>query len=376
MQRFQSMQLPYFLANYKRQAFDGIVRIETESSQIPRKRVASFHQGWLTYVGDHLINAPDFAKLLGRKFKLKMMDSALHLAQKKVADEGAIHDYLALFVRLEILEWQQIESFMQTRILSMLEPLIPHSGTITLDSETSFNLYYSEQQPGFRWADLQPQYTKRQQQWAALAPIIPSVDAIPRAIQTQRVEPLAAKHINKWANGQRSLLDIATALGEDSLALAQFYYKWAKEGWLTCSEADAESAEAPETNSRKARPIVLSVDDSAVVQTLIKRAIHDRYDVLLANNAVDALNILNSHTVALALLDVTMPDIDGLDLCRTIRSIGKFHNLPVVMLTAKDGMFDKLKGQMAGATHYLTKPITREKLLEVLERYVPSAVQP
>ncbi len=385
MQSFKSMQLPYLLANIRRQEFTGLIHIETQSSPHPRTRVVAFYKGWMTFAGEHLLNGPEFAQLLARKFNLKVIDSALHLAEKKVVDKRLIADYLQLFIRLELFDWQQVESFMESRILRMLEPVIPYDGTMIPDTDTLFDLHYSDARPGFRWADLQPIYKKRLQRWNALAPVIPSMEAIPQIVDMTQADDAATQHAKQWINGQRSLIAISIATEEDPLALAQIYYKWTQNGWISFGSGDPTTKPKTEAPSAAAgtteendpnRPIVLSVDDSPVVQTLIKRAIHDRYQVLLANNAVDALNILNNNKVSLALLDVTMPDIDGLELCRTIRSIGKFHDLPVVMLTAKDGMFDKLKGQMSGATHYLTKPITREKLLEVLERYVPAAVKP
>jgi twitching motility two-component system response regulator PilG len=93
------------------------------------------------------------------------------------------------------------------------------------------------------------------------------------------------------------------------------------------------------------------------VQTTIKRALGDRYQVLLASNAVDALKVINTTAIALLLLDVTMPEIDGLEFCRTVRSLPKFKNLPIIMLTARDKFSDKLRGQIVGVTHYLTKPV-------------------
>ena len=68
-----------------------------------------------------------------------------------------------------------------------------------------------------------------------------------------------------------------------------------------------------------------------------------------------------------------MPDIDGLELCRTVRGIGRFQNLPIIMLTAKDGVFNKIRGQIVGSTHYLTKPIDWKKLMAILNKYVPVA---
>ncbi len=65
-----------------------------------------------------------------------------------------------------------------------------------------------------------------------------------------------------------------------------------------------------------------------------------------------------------------MPDIDGLEMCRTLRSIPKFRNLPIIMLTARDGLIDKLKGQVVGTNRYLTKPFDAQKLLAVINEFV------
>lgn len=65
-----------------------------------------------------------------------------------------------------------------------------------------------------------------------------------------------------------------------------------------------------------------------------------------------------------------MPDIDGLEMCKTLRSIPKFRNLPIVMVTARDTLVDKMKGQIAGTNRYLTKPFDTEKLLAVIGEFL------
>lgn len=111
---------------------------------------------------------------------------------------------------------------------------------------------------------------------------------------------------------------------------------------------------------------VLAVDDSTVMQGLVKQALSNTYNVLVADNAVDALSVIYHNKVSVLLLDVSMPGIDGLELCRTIRSIPQFQSLPIIMLTARDGAFDKVQGRLAGATEYLTKPFDAKKLCEVI----------
>jgi len=113
-------------------------------------------------------------------------------------------------------------------------------------------------------------------------------------------------------------------------------------------------------------PTILAVDDSTVMHGLVKQALGKEYRVLVVDNAVDALSLIYHEQVSVLLLDVAMPGIDGLELCRTVRSIPQFQNLPIIMLTARDGAFDKVQGRLAGATEYLTKPFDAHKLSEVV----------
>ena len=121
-------------------------------------------------------------------------------------------------------------------------------------------------------------------------------------------------------------------------------------------------------------PTILAVDDSTVMQELVKQALDPAYRVLVADNAVDALSMIYHEQVSVLLLDVAMPGIDGLELCRTVRSIPQFQNLPIIMLTAKDGAFDKVQGRLAGATEYLTKPFDKQMLCDVVSNILK--VQP
>lgn len=115
---------------------------------------------------------------------------------------------------------------------------------------------------------------------------------------------------------------------------------------------------------------VLAVDDSPVMQKMIQKALAEEYNVLLADNAVDALSTIYHQDISLILLDVSMPGVDGLELCRTVRSLPQFQSLPIIMLTARDGAFDKVQGRLAGATEYLTKPFNGEHLRQTLRQFL------
>lgn len=93
------------------------------------------------------------------------------------------------------------------------------------------------------------------------------------------------------------------------------------------------------------------------------------YDVVLASDGIEALGKLNSILPDLILLDITMPRMNGYQVCRAIRNNAKMAHIPVVMLSGKDGFFDKMRGRMAGTSHYLTKPFDPSILLQVVEKY-------
>ncbi len=155
-------------------------------------------------------------------------------------------------------------------------------------------------------------------------------------------------------------------MNKDVFQVAQSYLPWVQAGWVVI---DNNSPLIP----KKELPIILAVDDSPIMQVAIKRALSKQYQVLIASNAKDALMLLHRTDVELLLLDVTMPEIDGLEVCRTVRSITKFRDLPIIMVTAKDGFFDKVKGKFAGSTDYVTKPFNPEQLCQLVENHINNA---
>lgn len=115
---------------------------------------------------------------------------------------------------------------------------------------------------------------------------------------------------------------------------------------------------------------ILSVDDCIFMQELVKEILGEKYNILVANSSAEALSLIYQHQISILLLDVCMPGVDGLDLCRTLRSLPQFAELPIIMITAKDTVFDKVQGRLAGATAYLTKPFELSSLEEVCRKFI------
>ncbi len=116
---------------------------------------------------------------------------------------------------------------------------------------------------------------------------------------------------------------------------------------------------------------ILVVDDSATVRKLISGKLEKSgHNVICASDGIEALECLALGLPDLVLLDITMPRMDGYEVCKQIRSNPEAHDLPVVMISGRDGFFDKVRGRMAGSTGYVTKPFGPETLMKALETYL------
>lgn len=115
---------------------------------------------------------------------------------------------------------------------------------------------------------------------------------------------------------------------------------------------------------------VLVVDDSNTIrrsaEIFLKQGGHE---VLLADDGFDALAKINDYQPDLVFCDILMPRLDGYQTCAIIKRNARFASIPVVMLSSKDGVFDKARGRMVGSQDYLTKPFTKDQLLQTVQQF-------
>ncbi len=122
---------------------------------------------------------------------------------------------------------------------------------------------------------------------------------------------------------------------------------------------------------------ILVVDDSATVRKLIAGKLEKcGHTVFCSPDGVDAMAALEDVAPDLILLDINMPRMDGYQTCKAIRSKDETKNIPIVMISGKDGFFDKVRGRMAGTTGYITKPFGPETLMKTVETYLSSNGEP
>lgn len=119
---------------------------------------------------------------------------------------------------------------------------------------------------------------------------------------------------------------------------------------------------------------VLVIDDSNTIRRSAEIFLKQGgYEVLLAEDGFDALSKVNDHLPDIIFCDILMPRLDGYQTCAIIKRNPKFAATPVIMLSSKDGLFDKARGRMVGSQDYLTKPFTKDQLLQAVASHAVRA---
>jgi twitching motility two-component system response regulator PilG len=119
---------------------------------------------------------------------------------------------------------------------------------------------------------------------------------------------------------------------------------------------------------------VLVIDDSNTIRRSAEMFLRQAgFEVILAEDGFDALAKISDHSPRVIFVDIMMPRLDGYQTCALIKQNPKLKSTPVIMLSSKDGVFDRARGRLAGSDRYLTKPFTKEALIETVNAYLRPA---
>ena len=368
---YQAQDLARLIESLRQKQVNGTLQLEVE---VPFgqnwQRVLVWYKGEITYGGNKPAERGELIRKLIQKFKPEYLPSVENWLTQQSENPASSRELLNVLVNRQALTWDQIENWTQGQVVFTLEQAISFPGKYRFIPQAQVDFYHGAEGRGLNWSQLMLAVNTRQQYWSKINTFIPSIAAIPLVTTPTmlgKITEMAVKqHVQKWFDGQRTIVDMANALDRDPLQVARSYAQWAQMGWMQCR---APTIDPLDSIAPPELPIVLSVDDSPIVQTRIKRALNDHCEVLLANDAMSALHLLARQPVDVILLDVTMPGIDGIELCQTLRRMSKFAQLPIIMLTAKDKSYDKALAEMVGATEYLTKPLDDDKLVAIVNKY-------
>ncbi len=212
-------------------------------------------------------------------------------------------------------------------------------------------------------------------QWQKLRPeisspfqrvVIKNLKEIPKLLWETVKDIEFLKALCQVLSRNPSLYEAARYLKADALGLAALLQPLVRAGAI-----EIQPYYAPKT---QVKPIIACIDDSKTVQRNVKMVLEaSGYRVLSITEPAKALSTMVRYKPALVLMDINMPEINGYELSRMLRQSKQFHTLPIVMLTGRDGLIDKMRSHMVGANDYITKPVPPQMLLNIIEKNLQSA---
>ncbi|BAU10306.1 response regulator receiver protein [Leptolyngbya sp. NIES-3755] len=220
-------------------------------------------------------------------------------------------------------------------------------------------------------APLATKILKQVQDWKQLHPYLHSPDQCPTIgnsiLLKAAIPDTTFQALDRYADGKTSIRQIARYLNRDISTVARAIYPYVQRGWLQLSNPTVQSS-PPRTPKA---PKVVCIDDSPTVCKAVELMLNrNGYDISTIENPLTALSLVFQLKPDLILCDITMPELDGYEICAMLRQASAFRQTPIIMLTGKDGFIDRVRARMVGATDYLTKPFGEHEILMLLEKYI------
>lgn len=302
--------------------------------------------------------------------------------QKEKPDLGEVWEYgLLCFLRSQ----QLLSSEQAARVIQGIASEV----LLSLRSLSGLSYEYSAELPG----------QKMQQQLALIDPVMllakqeqnwPNVEQLPmpmgimeqapRIVEVEKLQQITTGNtyqtLTNLLTGERTVWDLALITGrlpQEVLASLQYHI----DNGIIQLELVSDFAPPVVPNSiTESKPdknsaLIACVDDSDwVCQTLADMLGGAGYRFVPIQDGLRAIPTLLSKKPDLILLDLRMPNTNGYEICTQLRKLSAFTNTPILILTGNDGVVDRVRAKMAGATDFLSKTITREKLLATLEQYL------
>lgn len=218
--------------------------------------------------------------------------------------------------------------------------------------------------------------TTQIQSWKQFYPHIQSPHQCPIIAEdafNRDVRSSKASRLLQWLDGKTSIRQIARYLNRDIVTVAKSLYPYVRQGRLHLPPPEPAFTEIQATDTWQGAqvPRIVCVDDGITIRETVEHILDEHgYEATSIGNPLRALSLLFQLKPDLILCDIAMPELEGYQLCAMLRQSTIFRQVPIVMLTGKDGFIDRVKARMAGATDYLTKPFGAQELLTLVEKYV------
>ncbi len=213
----------------------------------------------------------------------------------------------------------------------------------------------------FKFSQISAEYSRQLQTWKQFYPVLQSINQCPILIAEG-----ALPHLNNWVDGKTTIRQLSRYAGLAISQIGQQIYDAIALGEVAITPLAMNVPQQAKVQSSR----ILCIDDSVTICRAVEYILHNHgFQVMAVSSPIKALSLVFQNKPDLILCDITMPELDGYELCGMLRKSSAFAKVPIIMLTGKDGFIDRVKARMVGATEYLTKPFGEKELLTTVEKY-------
>lgn len=248
----------------------------------------------------------------------------------------------------------QAKTLIQSMIFEVLVDLVSlYAGNFVFDRAIALNPPIIS----IKFSTIASEVISQAQIWQQL----PAPDQIPIAHSPETIDAI---------DGKTSIRQIARYTNTPPLLIAQKINQGLRSRTIDILPSLGESNQTLAPN----KPRITCIDDSITICRAVEYILlSSNYQITSISNPIRALSLVFQLKPSLILCDINMPDLDGYELCAMLRKSIAFSQIPIIMLTGKDGFTDRIKARMVGATDYLTKPFKEKELITIVERYLTNS---
>jgi len=371
----------------------------TKLSQLPSSGKLTLCQGtvsWRIYISNRRLQSAflSIQSLESLSFHLKALNykQALEVIQTSKdnnyqnhpLNNKSIDEAITWLSEKNILDSDQLSQTIEKISWEALEPVFwLDNATLKWERKSSIPPTLSISNPP-QLISLVQQGRDRLQSWQNLLDQIQSPYQRPYLSNRRFLENSSDQILVKLSKLMRGLSfhEIALLIKQDEINLVRKLYPSVKSGTIVLREPKSPWNRLPilpriapsQLNSNQTlqqeRLKIACVDDSPTILREIQRLLGEEdYEIIKIGNPVEAASILFRVKPDLILMDISMPEINGYKLCSLLRNSKTLAEVPIIMVTSRTGMIDKVRAKASGATDYLTKPFTQDSLLEIIQQY-------
>lgn len=361
---------------------DGVRELSAYRHPYRDKRSRALEQSWFVFFSNgQIIYAANtdisLSRLRDFLRRYNLEDALESVTNLSISATNALeYGYLWALLENHILTPAQGRSIIQGMVRETLFDLLSlHQGSFIFEMGPAL----APQLTTLEIGSLVTKIMKQVQEWKQFHPHIQSPNQCPiisDAAQMRAALPENTfNNLNRWADGKTNLRQMSRYLNRDILTVARAIYPFVQLGLVQLFYPDPEEDAASQLEYRIdgviKLPRVVCIEDDMTVGKAVESILSQHgYEVTALMNPLKALSLVFQLKPDLILCDITMPELDGYEICAMLRHSSAFRQTPIVMLTGKDGFIDRVKARMIGATDYLTKPFGESELLMLVEKYI------